>query len=117
MTSGCESHSESTLTTEHEEINRSLLDLESEGDRIGDFARQLLHALRPHLEKEEKLVVPVLESLNGLASGRRENAERSAALSGRLSAEYRTMFKEHQGIVSALNRLREEAMKTGNSDA
>ncbi|MEM0271550.1 MAG: hemerythrin domain-containing protein [Thermoprotei archaeon] len=108
---------ESVLRKEHAELNRALTTLAARTDGVGELAKQLLQALRPHQEREEELVLPILEALGDLAIGGVASAEKPAELAGKLSAEYHIMFREHEEILDRVNKLCGEAEKVGDKDA
>lgn len=103
---------------EHAEIGEALERLAARSDGVGVAAKALASVLQPHLEKEEELVVPVLEVLGDMAlGGGVASAESAAAVSGRLSAEYHELFREHAEILERLEALRREAEGLGAKEA
>jgi len=107
---------DSLLRRDHEEILRTLAATAGKDDSAGRSAKDVLETLRPHLEKEEELVMPVLDALGDLAIGGVASAEKPAEIAGRLSAEYHMMFREHEEILDKVNTLYNEANRSGDDE-
>ena len=107
---------DSLLRRDHEEILRTLATAAGKNDGAGRSAKEVLETLRPHLEKEEELVMPVLDALGDLAIGGVASAEKPAEIAGRPSAEYHMMFREHEEILDKVNTLYNEAKKSGDDE-
>jgi hemerythrin-like domain-containing protein len=105
------------LEEEHREIKRVLTQLIGKRGGVGDAAKKLSAELDPHLEKEESLIMPVLDSLGDMAVGSVGNSERAAELAGKVEAEYYSLFREHELISDALDALLGEANKAGDREA
>lgn len=105
------------LEREHKEIFQSLTALANRDDGLGRIAREVLESLRPHLEREEELVIPVLDALGDLALSGASGAGKPAEIAGRLSAEYFMMFREHEAILEKVNALYDQAKKNDDREA
>jgi len=99
---------------EHEELHRSLSKLVALRERVGEEARKLESVLRPHFEKEEGILMPLIGLLRNVAEGRRiEDPQRAVELAERFAAEYRGMLQEHIEIARALDSLEVSARRAG----
>ena len=106
-----------TLQQEHEALHDELRRATQAGGEIGEAAKILAGLMHPHFVKEDQIALPPLGLLAALARGE-WNAEMAEVLTltDQLEAELPQMLAEHQGIVAALNTLRDAAARTGRSD-
>jgi hypothetical protein len=105
------------LQHEHEALHEQLRLATNISGEVGEAAKALAQLMHPHFVKEDQFALPPLGLLAALARGewRAEMAE-VLALTEQLEAELPQMLAEHQGIVAALNTLREAAARTGHRD-
>jgi hypothetical protein len=71
------------------------------------------------LEKEEQLLIPVLEALQPYVNGTLTDEARNQVIkiSQQFKKEYPTMVDEHKKIVTALDKLEYNAMRENRKDA
>lgn len=106
-----------SLRAEHREIRAELQKAIWDSGPVGEAARAMEQALRPHFEKEEKFALPPLVLLPRLAAG--EMAPDMAdiiPLTDRLRAELPQMVREHQAIAEGLDRLAAAAREEGRPE-
>jgi hypothetical protein len=103
------------MQLEHEELHAELASAMKAGGRTGEAARAVMHALRPHMAREEELVIPALALLAPLAAG--GVTEDMAPLLPRVTAlkEYLPhMLADHRRIVETLRDLMKAAIEEKN---
>ena len=105
------------LQQEHEALHERLRQATQAGGEVGEAARTLARLMHPHFVKEDQIALPPLGLLAALARGEwsTEMAE-VLTLTEQLEAELPQMLAEHQGIVAALNALREAAARAGRGE-
>jgi hemerythrin-like domain-containing protein len=105
------------LQHEHEALHERLRQATQAGGEVGKAAKTLAQLMHPHFVKEDQFALPPLGLLAALARGE-WNAEMAdvLTLTEQLEAELPQMLSEHQGIVAALNTLRDAAARAGSSD-
>ena len=105
------------LQHEHEALHERLSLATQAGGEVGEAAKKLAQLMHPHFIKEDQFALPPLGLLAALARGEwsAEMAE-VLTLTDQLETELPQMLAEHQGIVAALNTLRDAAARTGHSD-
>jgi hypothetical protein len=104
-----------SMQLEHEELHAELASAMKAGGRTGEAARAVMHALRPHMAREEELVIPALALLAPLAAG--GVTEDMAPLLPRVTAlkEYLPhMLADHRRIVETLRDLMKAAIEEKN---
>ncbi|MEM3671444.1 MAG: hemerythrin domain-containing protein [Thermoprotei archaeon] len=105
------------LRHEHRELLDSLESLAARSDSLGVDARRILVDFRPHMEKEEELVLPVLGVLGELAPFILGDDGKPVELTDTLSAKYRSLFEEHKGMLHSILKFRDSALKIGDQGA
>ena len=107
------------LDQEHSELLNSLKSLSTIYGSIGESARALLRLLVPHVTEEEKMVIPLLSSIENLLEGRADKEELShlSQLGNRLAENYNYFLKEHSDIEEKGESLLEMARNTGKTEA
>ena len=105
------------LQHEHEVLHERLrLATQADGE-VGEAAKTLAHLMHPHFVKEDQFALPPLGLLAALARGEwNAGMAEVLTLTDQLEAVLPQMLAEHQGIVAALNTLRDAAARTGRSD-
>jgi len=94
------------IKEEHEELHRLLSKLSAIKGRVGEEARKVEETFKPHFEKEEELVMPLLGLLKSLAEGKPvEDPQKAIELTERFAVEYEKMLQEHAEITKALESL------------
>jgi hypothetical protein len=75
--------------------------------------------MRPHLEKEEQILIPVLGALQPYVNGTLTDDARNQVIkmSQQFKKEYPIMLDEHKKIVTALDKLEYNAMRENRKDA
>ena len=108
----------SSIQAEHKELHAHLAKVRQSGGRTGDAAREVEKLLQPHFVKEEQFAMPPLGLLSVLASGKMPADPASVIkMTDRLKMEMPEMLREHQEIMTALQRLRRAAQSEGKNDA
>ena len=105
------------MKEEHEELMGFLRRASGIKDATGKPIRDLLEVLEPHFEKEEMHAMPLLGTLEELASKKeipylKEMADSRDAL----SLEYKSMFKEHAQIGKLIKDARKAALSENHND-
>ena len=105
------------LQVEHEELHARLVTATKEPGAIGEAAREVARLLHPHFVREEEFALPPLALLERLARGDASDEMAAVlAMTRRLKAELPQMLAEHNGIVSALEKLRTAARAAGKPE-
>jgi hypothetical protein len=98
------------LIEEHRTILAKVEKAEKEGGEVGEAARALMAVLRPHIERDNAVVLPTLSLLSVVVNDQ-SNIDLSE-LSGMLDSvrtELPHMASEHKTILATANRLAEAA--------
>jgi hypothetical protein len=101
-----------SMQLEHEELREEHAAAMKAGGKTGEAARVVMHALRPHVAREEELVIPGLALLAPLAAG--GVTEDMLPLLPRvtaLKAQLPHMLADHRRIVEALRELMKAAIE------
>jgi hypothetical protein len=87
------------------------------GGKVGSAAREVAKTLHPHMERENKLALPVIGVTRELAEGKMP-ADLSDAfdLSIKFKSEHKRMLQEHAKIVKTLNKLERVATAAKRRD-
>ncbi len=105
------------LQREHEALHARLRPAAQAGGEVGEAAKALAQLMHPHFVKEDEIALPPLGLLGRLARGEwSDEMAEVLTLTERLDAELPQMLAEHQGIVAALNRLRDAAARAQRAD-
>jgi hypothetical protein len=95
-----------SMKTEHDAIVRGLTIYAAQGTQTTATAQTLLDLMRPHLQKEEELVFPLLSLLPAVSEGRiTADMNFAIALADCLEAERGTLLDSHAEISAALGEL------------
>ena len=95
-----------TLTDTHRDVKRGLARAVEAGGRTGQAAKEAAKLLRPHMEREERLVLPLLALLEPLARRTLQpDAREVLPLLEALKDELPEMLREHGFILPALETL------------
>jgi hypothetical protein len=95
-----------SIKTEHEVILRGLAAYAAEGTSTAAAAQVVLDLMRPHIQKEEELVLPLLSLLPDVSEGNITADMTSAiAVADRLKAERGALFDTHAEIAAAVGEL------------
>lgn len=101
-----------SLKLEHEELHADLVRATKAGGRTGEAAKDVAKVLHDHFIKEEEFALPPISLLAALARGEVDERMRGVlVMTDRLKAELRDMFREHETVVAALERLAAAAEK------
>ena len=104
-----------TIKEEHLHLLGEVQHAASLGGETGSAAGRLLAVLRPHMEKEETLALPLLGLLRGLALAEAPSwVEEARALVVQFRQAYPGMLVDHAQIASLLGRLQEAATREGH---
>jgi hemerythrin-like domain-containing protein len=105
-----------SLKEEHEAFIDGLRSHSTGKDQTGAAIRQL-RLLEPHVEKEDRLVLPLLGALSDMAAAQPlENPTAVMRAYEKYAAQYPRMFAEHLPIRQAIKRARRLAKKGGHGD-
>ena len=107
------------MEREHEEIWRLLIGVQHLSGKTGSIAEKLAKDLKPHIDKEEELALPLLGILEDVANGRlRDGVARKASLLGlRFEKEYPNMLHGHKELRKYLERLKKIGAEEGHLTA
>ena len=95
-----------SLKLEHDELHADLVRATKAGGKTGEAAKDVAKVLHDHFVKEEEFALPPISLLAALARGEVDERMRGVlVMTDRLKAELRDMFREHEAIVAALERL------------
>lgn len=95
-----------SLKLEHEELHADLVRATKAGGRAGEAAKDVAKVLHDHFVKEEEFALPPISLLAALARGEIDERMRGVlVMTDRLKAELPDMFREHEAVVAALERL------------
>jgi hypothetical protein len=95
-----------SIKTEHAAILQGLAAYAAQGTTTAAAAQDVLDLMRPHIQKEEQLVLPLLSLLPAVSEGQMTAEMTSAiALADRLMAERDALFDAHAEIAAAVGEL------------
>jgi hypothetical protein len=95
-----------SLKLEHEELHADLVRATKAGGRTGEAAKDVAKVLHDHFVKEEEFALPPISLLAALARGEVDEQMRGVLVkTDRLKTELPDMFREHEAVVAALERL------------
>jgi len=108
-----------TLEKEHEEIWQLLINVQKLSGKTGGIVERLATDLKPHIDKEESLVLPLLGILRELVNEKLSitQAKRAAAIYSRFGKEYPGMLHGHRELSKALDRLKRVGGEEGHLTA
>jgi hemerythrin-like domain-containing protein len=108
-----------SLQKEHEEIWHFLVRVQHLSGKTGSLAEKLAKDLKPHIDKEEELALPLLGLLPEIAKGRLGNgiAKKASSLGSRFEKEYQGMLNGHREIRKYLDRLKAVGSEEGHLTA
>jgi hypothetical protein len=94
------------MKAQHEEIVQSLSHYATQGTPTAAAAKKVLDLIRPHLQKEEELVFPLLVLLPDVSEGR-ITADMTFAIAAvdHLKREREALFDQHAEIQAAVGEL------------
>jgi hypothetical protein len=95
-----------SLKLEHEELHANLVRATQAGGKTGEAAKEVAKVLHAHFVKEEEFALPPIGLLAALARGEVDEQMRGVlVMTDRLKAELPEMFREHQAVIAALEKL------------
>ena len=95
-----------SLKLEHEELHADLVGATKAGGKTGEAAKEVAKVLHAHFVKEEEFALPPIGLLAALARGEVDEQMRGVlVMTDRLKAELPEMFREHQAVIAALEKL------------
>jgi hypothetical protein len=108
-----------SIEKEHEEILELMIRIQHLSGKTGSLAEKLAKDLKPHIDKEEALALPLLGILRDIAQGRLKNgpAKKAAVLCSKFEKEYAAMVRTHAGIRGHLERLKKFGLEEGHPTA
>jgi hypothetical protein len=94
------------MKAQHEEIVQGLSHYVTQGTPTAAAAKKVLDLMRPHLQKEEELVFPLLSLLPDVSEGRiTDDMIFAIAAADRLKGERKALFDQHAEIQAAVGEL------------
>lgn len=106
-----------SMKEEHRELHRDLVKAMSLGGKVGSAAREVAKTLHPHMERENKLALPVIGVTRELAEGKMpSDLSEAFDLSIKFKSEHKRMLQEHAKIVKTLNKLERVATAAKRRD-
>lgn len=107
----------SSLKKEHSELHANLEKFTQLKGKTGAAANELARLLHPHFIKEEEYALPLLGLLSDLAKGKiPDDSKQAIEMASKLKKEFQQMLKEHQQIVTALEKLNQAALDEYNTE-
>ncbi len=108
-----------SISTIHQDLLQLLVGAEHLQGKTGRVAEQVAKLLKPHIEKEEKLFLPLLGILPDAAAGKLSpaSAKRASKLYSKAKDVYEVMLEEHKALDKILLRLRRVADEEGHPTA
>src|SRR5215471_4508063 len=108
-----------SMEKEHEEIWKLLLDLEHLSGKTGVVAESFSKHLKAHIDKEEKLSLPLLGILREIANNELTTgvAKRASLLGSQFEKEYPGMLQGHKELYKSLERLKKVGADEGHLTA
>jgi hypothetical protein len=105
------------MKEEHRQFHRELVKTTKLGGKVGSAAREVAKTLIPHMEREDKLALPLIGVTRELAEGKMPTDLSDAFdLSIKFKSEYKRMLQEHAKKVKTLNRLERAAIAAKRRD-
>jgi hypothetical protein len=99
-----------SMKEEHRELHRELVKTINLGGKVGLAAREVAKTMHPHMERENKLALPVISVTRELAEGKMPSDLSDAFdLSIKFKSEHKRLLQEHARIVKTLNKLERAA--------
>lgn len=106
-----------SLDEEHGELLGALTEYSALDGKTGAVVKELLGVLRPHFEEENRLVMPLLGLLGGLAEKKPvADASSVKGLSTEYAKAYDGMFAEHVEIRRFLEKAKRAADAEGRRE-
>jgi hemerythrin-like domain-containing protein len=108
-----------SVSAVHQDLLQLLVSAQGLQGKTGSVAEQIARMLKPHIEKEEELFLPLLGILPEAADGKLSpsSAKRASKLYAKVKDEYKTMLEEHKSLDRALARLKRVAEEEGHPTA
>jgi hypothetical protein len=108
-----------SMEKEHQEIWQLLIRVQHLSGKTGIVAEKLAKDLKPHIEKEEELALPLLGILGDIAKGRLGSgvAKKASLLGSRFEKEYPRMLQGHRELRKYLERLKKVGAEEGHLTA
>jgi hemerythrin-like domain-containing protein len=108
-----------SMEKEHEEIWKLLLELQRLSGKTGAIAEGFSKQLKIHIDKEEKLALPLLGILRDLANNKltARVVKRAALLGTEFEKEYSSMLHGHAELYKVLERLKKVGAEEGHLTA
>jgi hypothetical protein len=101
-----------SMREEHDGLHAELLRASKEPTAVGAAATELMHLMKPHIDKEERYGLPPLALLGPLAKGElHQDMGAVLEMTERLKSDLPAMLAEHKFIMRALHRLIDAARK------
>jgi len=106
-----------SLKEDHRQLYRELVKATKLKGGIGSAAREVAKTQRPHMERENKLALPIISVTRDLAEGKLPPGVSDAFdLSIKFRTEHKRLLHEHAKIVKALNKLERAARAARRQD-
>lgn len=106
-----------SMKEEHRQLHRELVKTINLGGQVGSAAREVAKTLHPHMERENKLALPVIGATRELAEGKMPpDLSDAFDLSIKFKSEHKRLLQEHAKIEKALNKLERAAMAAKRRD-
>ncbi len=107
-----------SLNQDHQELLRQLVRVQNLPGKTGHLAESLARPLQEHMEKEERLVLPLLGLLTDFAKEKRGSVSRKGSnLYLMLLKEYPDLLKGHRELRKILDRLKKVGAEEGHLSA
>ena len=108
-----------SIEKDHEEILELMIRVQHLSGKTGSLAEKLAKDLKPHIDREEALALPLLGILKDIAQGRLKNgvAKKAAVLCSKFEKEYANMVRAHTEIRGHLERLKKVGLEEGHPTA
>ena len=108
-----------SISNTHQDLLQLLVHAQRLPGKTGRVAEEVAKLVKPHIEKEEELFLPLLGILPEVVSGKLSpaSAKRAAKLYTKAREEYPIMIGEHKALEKTLARLRRVAEKEGHPTA
>ncbi len=109
----------SSVSTTHESLLQLLVVAQRLGGKTGRVAEEVARLVKPHIEKEEEIFLPLLGILPEAAGGKLSltSAKRASKMYSKAMEEYRPMLEEHKALDKILARLKRVADEEGHPTA
>jgi len=108
-----------SVEKDHEEIWKLLIAVQKLSGKTGNIAERLAVEIKPHIDKEESLALPLLGILRELVNGKlsRAQATKASELFSRFEKEYPGMLRGHKEMSKVLDRLKNVGAEEGHLTA